>query len=660
MALRSGLYLSVSASLFPLAALAADPVPVTALDAVTTTATRTQQSVADAAAAVTVIGREEIEREQPQTVGDLLEDIPGVTISGGTRSSAQSANIRGMSDDRIVTTIDGARKTFNAGHKGRFFLDPYLLKEVDVQRGPNSVLYGSGALGGVINMRTKDAADFLRPGETWGGVGTVGFQSANAQRMASMTAFARPVDAVDLLASVTRRHDGNTRDGNGDKVPFSGDDIGSGMVKGSVKLGDGHSLGLMGMQFRDTLEAPSNADGETVTASNPLVKRKTAEDTIALNWALAPSDMKWLDAHATLHQTNLSIEEDRKGVYRRDQTKLQTQGIDLSNTSRFSTAGVGHALTYGIDYLVDQQKATRNGAARDSYPRANQDTFGAFAQNEVTLLPVFSVIVGGRYDRIGNEREGRPDVTSEHFSPQATVKITPAPWLQLWGTYAEAFRAPSLTELYVGGQHYPGNIFVANPDLKPETAHNKEVGVNLKFDDVFQSNDKLRAKVSAYANSVDNFIDQVVGPTTTRNLNVGKADIKGVEAEASYDMTTVFASLGAAHIEGEDSETGAALSSIPADKLTLMLGGRWVDADLDFGWRGTMVGSQKDVPTGGMPTGGYALHDLFAGWTPSDGPAEGTRIQFAVDNLFDKSYRPHLASTRDPGRNLKLTVSRQF
>ncbi|WP_155801619.1 hypothetical protein [Magnetospirillum molischianum] len=57
------------------------------------------------------------------------------------------------------------------------------------------------------------------------------------------------------------------------------------------------------------------------------MKRKTAEDTIALNWALAPTDMKWMDVHATLHQTNLSIEEDRKSAYRRDQTKLQTQGL---------------------------------------------------------------------------------------------------------------------------------------------------------------------------------------------------------------------------------------------------------------------------------------------------------------------------------------------
>jgi hemoglobin/transferrin/lactoferrin receptor protein len=561
----------------------------------------------------------------------------------------------------VVTRLDGARKSFNAGHKGRFFLDPSLLKEVEVQRGPNSALYGSGALGGVIDMKTKDAADFLRPGERVGAEGRLGFQSANAQRLAMMTAYARPTDAVDLMASLTRRHDGNSLDGQDQKVPYSGDDIASGLVKGKVTLSEGHTLSVMAMRYSDTQDVPSNADGSTVTSSNPLVKRQTDEDTVAVTWTLAPAGWDWLDLRATAHHTDLQIDERRRtGTARLDETDLETNGIELANTSRFSTFGVRHGLTYGVDYRNDDQTGLRNGGARDSFPKAEQTTMGGFVQNEVTILPELAAIVGARYDRIDDERAGREDRSSDHVSPQATLKVTPMPWIQGWVSYAEAYRAPSLTELYVGGQHYPGNNFIANPNLRPETAHNSEIGANLKFDNVLRPHDQIRAKVTGYVNQVDDFIDQVIGTTSTRYVNVGNAEISGVEAEARYDMTVAFTSLGASRTRGKDTQTGAPLSSIPPDKVTLLLGGRWTDADLEFGWRGSVFGSNRRVPEGGTPTSGYVLHDLFATWAPSDGLAEGTRIQLGVDNLFDKSYRPHLASTRDPGRNVKLTLSRQF
>src|SRR3546814_1100075 len=108
---------------------------------------------------------------------DLLRDMPGVELDGGPRITAVQPSIRGMGGERVLIRIDGARQNFESGHRGRVFLDPEVLERVDVLRGPASTLYGSGAIGGVIDFTTRDASHFLEPGETFGARVGTGYQS---------------------------------------------------------------------------------------------------------------------------------------------------------------------------------------------------------------------------------------------------------------------------------------------------------------------------------------------------------------------------------------------------------------------------------------------------------------------------------------------------
>ena len=91
--------------------------------------------------------------------------------------------------------FDGARQNFGSAHDGRFFIDPSLLKSVEVLRGPASSLYGSGGTGGIIEFRTMGAADFLAPGETVGATISGGYQTVNRERLGTLTA--KPVDGLD-------------------------------------------------------------------------------------------------------------------------------------------------------------------------------------------------------------------------------------------------------------------------------------------------------------------------------------------------------------------------------------------------------------------------------------------------------------------------------
>ncbi|MEP4562468.1 MAG: TonB-dependent receptor plug domain-containing protein, partial [Nitratireductor sp.] len=114
----------------------------------------------DTPQSVSVVEQEDIDQEQAATVGDVLKRIPGVNTSGSDRAFGQTFNIRGIGapesageEGRIIVTVDGATKFYEQYRMGGFFSDPELYKKVEVLRGPaSSTLYGSGALGGVINF----------------------------------------------------------------------------------------------------------------------------------------------------------------------------------------------------------------------------------------------------------------------------------------------------------------------------------------------------------------------------------------------------------------------------------------------------------------------------------------------------------------------------
>src|SRR5690606_26371185 len=130
----------------------------------------------------------------------------------------------------------------------------------------------------------------------------------------------------------------------------------------------------------------------------------------------------------------------------------------------------------------------------------------------ITYGSWLEVIGGLRYD--GYELSGGgTEASGNHLSPKITVGISPFETtslhgLQLYSTYAEGYRAPSVTETLIGGIHpFPAFTFLPNPDLRPETAHTVEIGLNVKRDAIFTNTDRLRLKAAWFRNDVDDFID---------------------------------------------------------------------------------------------------------------------------------------------------------
>lgn len=646
---------------------------VTPLDAVTTSATRTSAVAGDAATSVSIVDREEIERRQGQSIDDLVKDLPGVDANGVPRNTVKQITIRGLSDERVVIRLDGVRDNFSSGHRGRIFLDPDLLKQVDIVRGPGSLLFGSGAMGGALNMRTIDAEDILKKGATLGGRAKVGYQTNNSERMASLTGAAR-ASGADVVANVTRCSNGNFHDGPGTDIPYSGDEIWSGLFKLGYDIAPGNRIGFSTIQFRDDHTIPLDANLGNSTATSSIVDRDTAQRSYAINWAYASPTNRHLDLKTNIYRNEVDIYEKGVGgsattINRRDATKLRTNGYDLQNTSRFALGGSdAHALTYGVDGYADGQDSSRNGAPRTDYPVAEQRVYGIFVQDELDFGKWVTLTPGLRYDRARKSATGSATTSDvEHFSPKATLAVHVTPWASPYLSYAEAFRVPSLTELYVSGQHFPGNNWVPNPNLRPETAENKEGGVNLRFSDVLRPGDRLRARAAYFVNDVADYIQEVVTATTSTVTNVSSARIKGGELEMRYDARTWFGAVGASALRGDNLATGQPLSDTPADKVSFTLGYRFLDSGVTLGGRSVANAAQDRMPTGSQTTGGYAVWDVFASWQPTDELLRDFRFDLAVDNLFDKAYRRSNWNTSAPsarfyetGRNAKLAVSWRF
>ncbi len=649
-----------------------------ALPAITVTATRTKRNVNDITESVSVMDSEQLHTRQAADLGDILRYLPNVDLGGGPRNLGMSPTIRGLGDERILFLLDGARQDFRRAHNARIFVDPSLLKQVDVLRGPASTTWGSGALGGVIAFTTVDATDLLRPGERMGIKIRGGFQSANEQYIPGASFYGLLGEQFDYLLDFSYRNAAdNIRLGDGSKLQHSSFESFSSLAKFNWTPGH-HRVMFSAQTFDQAGKVPSNA--QTVSTANTLVDRDTAQRNFTLRYRYENQDNTWLDPEILVYHNTTESLENRLLDRRRDKTEFSTTGINVRNSTRFDVVQhVAQLLTYGVDYFHNEAKGRRNGTARPEFPKGNSDVVGIYLQDEIALWQRLFLTPGVRWDYFRSQADGLSTSSNDNdrvnFKVGGRFKLTE--WFSLIGSYGEAFRAPTLGELFTTGTHFtcgPGcaNLFVPNPALKPETAFNKEAGARIQTTGLLFDHDRLSIKGAYFNNKVKDFVDLLVnfspfpvlgnpgiGGVTTSG-NVRNAILEGFEIETDYAAKYGYAGFSYSQTRGSNRTDGGALSNVQPDRWIMLAGLNWPQQNLSFGWRTNIVDSQNRVPTDGTPTPGYTVHDLTVTWSPQHDGFKGIRIDFGIDNLTDKDYRRHLSALKDPGRNYKLAVSWQF
>ncbi|SDH22094.1 TonB-dependent receptor domain-containing protein [Roseospirillum parvum] len=631
---------------------------------------------------VSVLGREEIDDLNPSSPDDVLKMIPGVAFEGGPRRTGEVPSIRGFDGADVVILIDGARQNFGSGHDGRFYLDPSLLRSAEVLRGSASALYGSGGTGGVIEFRSVEADDYLAPDEHFGTTLSVGYQSVAEEWAFTSTAYARPSDEVDLLASLTRRTSGPIDLGDGTTLEDADDEILSALVKGGLKIGN-HEMKLAYSRFRNEAKEPNNGQ---LTGGTDIVDKTLANDNVTLAWAYDP-DSQWIDLDATFYYNQQGADEVRLDaggagptgeLLRRD---LQTAGLRIDNRSRFSLGEDALAtLTYGIEGWEDRQDGAAGSTERGGVPDAEALFAGIYAQLELTLteplgLPGDLMLLPGvRYDSYHTESSLADEVDETHLSPRLGASYLPTEWLMVFTSYGEAFRAPTLDEVYAAGTHFtiPGfgtNSFVPNPDLKPQTTTTLEYGLGVEFEDVALDQDRLAMKASQFRIKGEDFIDQTVNQPappacfppacngTTEQFNVPNAALWGTEVEASYEFDRVRLALGYSSINGKNTDTGERLGVLQPDRTSLELSVKLPEIDSRIGWRGIVASNFKNVNDPTDRREAYDVHDVYLVYTPTDWGLDGLRVDLGVDNAFDENYARTAVGAAETGRNYKTRLS---
>lgn len=672
----------------PAAAHDAAPGQSVVLDEITVVPLRTPETATEALAGVSVVGRETIEMRQPSNAAEVFFGVPGVSVQQDGSRTSSSVNIRGLEDfGRVAVIVDGARNNFQRSKHGTqsvFWIEPEMLKSVTVVRGPVANTYGSGAIGGVVVFETLSADDFLDPGRAFGSEFKTRYETNGDGFLGSAAAAGRIGEHIGVIGNILYRTRDDYHAGNGDRVDGSGYDVVAGYGKATVRPAPFHEAEI-GWIANDTewLESFSGVERDSEVRNDIVSGKWTYND---------PSD-PWIDLHIGGYLNSTEQRQVRKtpspfepaGSVR--SFDLVTTGFDVFNTSRFATGALSHTVTYGGDFFHDDVKVRDPAGFAGAFtPSGKREAYGAYIQDQVAFSDWLEIIGALRYD--GFELEGGGfDSSGDRVSPRITVGVKPfeqtiAQGLQFYGTYAEGYRAPSVSETLISGTHPAPAPFplLPNPNLKPETAHTVELGINYARDGLVTPTDALRVKAAVFRNTVDDYIDQVtITPPDPCALgspmffcvqyqNIAEAEIQGFEFESVYDTGWMFAGLSAHVIEGENVETGDRLASIPAYQVTGRLGFRFLDQRLTVGGEVQEVIAPDKLPPGFPPPGlsaslydDYTLVNLFAAYEVND----NLRLDARINNLFDEAHGNLLnavygASAYEEGFNAKLAATLRF
>jgi hemoglobin/transferrin/lactoferrin receptor protein len=582
------------------------------LEQVTISATRQEQDVSSVPSTVTVHTREELDRNNVNSIKDLVRYEPGVSVGGtGTRAGLSGYNIRGIDGDRVLTQVDGVQVPdgfFNGPYAqtNRNYVDPEIVKRVEILRGPASVLYGSSAIGGAVSYYTLDPDDIIKPGQDVGARLKTGYSSADESWLTSGTVAGRTAE-FDGLLHLSQRNGHETQShgetgGTGlDRTEANPEDVRTTNVL--VKLGwdyaDDARFGLTYEHYKDDRDTNQlSAVGGPFNAGRGFgfYKSRTGNDTITRERfgldhrfavdSLLADNIKWT-LNYQIAKTDQRTEEiyapSRTVLRHRDTTYKDRQWVfDAQADKAFAIADTDHAITYGTTIKQDKVTGLRTGSgtcltvagacrvmnaasAADTltpasdFPDPTINTYSLFAQDQIAWNN-WTFVPGLRYDytqlkphltkeflatadQSGNGEVNDDEKTWHRLSPKFGTTYRFDDNYTWYGQYAEGFRTPTAKALYGRFENLAGGYQVApNPDLEPEKSKSYETGLRGQFE-------AGTFDVAVFYNKYRDFIDEnAITPgyteTTFQSNNIKHATIKGMELKGRLNLDAFGAPSG--------------------------------------------------------------------------------------------------------------------
>lgn len=590
--------------------LAASGTAIAAADetVIVITATGNATPLSETAPSTTIISRSEIARRQYQTVAEALGHIPGMHVaSNGGIGQPASLFIRGSNSNHVLVMVDGVKINDATTPNGAFDFANLMtdaIERIEVVRGPQSTLYGSDAIGGVVNIITGKGST---GSPVSGAIALAGGSRNTFKEAATLTGGARQASYQLSVAN----------------IGTDGETVSTPDYQQSPIDNDGYRNTTLtaGGEFRPLEELQLEFNGQFIDANTEFdasADESPIPETDLQSWFLqAAAESRLLEGEwrsrlqfsrsSTVRETLFdffgspaSSDFDSK----RNEAEWRNDLYSLEN----------HTFTAGFKWEQEHALTTSDFSASDH--QATTRSF--YLQDQFSFSGALFGSIGIRHDNHSG------------FGGETTWRIAPVYLLQesntrLRASYGTAFRAPSLFQLY--------DAFSGNPDLEAETSKGAELGFDQQLLD-----SRLSLGATLFYNAMDNIVD--FNNTTFRYYNVSDVTSMGVESFVSYRFNAAAsARLDHTWLETEDGD-GEALLRRPKNAFNLALN---YDPSARLSFSGVLhyVGERADNIRGAYPVartrlGGYTTIDLAARYHLN----QRWSLEGKIVNLTDKQYQP--------------------
>ncbi|MDL1964586.1 MAG: TonB-dependent receptor [Deltaproteobacteria bacterium] len=618
------------------------------LEKTVVTSTLTPKVIKEAPGALEVITAEEIRVKGAETVVQILEDAVGIDLDH-VAGRGYIPQIRGLSNKRTLILIDGMR--FSTGFRDTTVdlteFPTEIIERIEIVRGPNSALYGSEAIGGVINIITKNAPKKLSESVT------VRY-GRNTYGEAENYIFKGSVgDTFENLGIIVSGHVNRSgefdRDPDDNETDFDDEEKYSGLFKLNYSFADNHrfSAGVFysdasrkGIRPKYGLKWDRNADSDrtsTFLQYNGVIKETTV--MVRGYYSDFESDRSYIDIGYPYDDPKLQNKAKQQPDREDFNIKNELYQVESRASRIFAQS---HLITLGLEYREEERSGKENRGEKELNESTNNRAI--FLQDDFPIFDWLQVTAGIRLD-------DHSDFGSE-VSPRLSLNYYLLDNLRLKASYGEGFRAPSLYELYVYTENTKGDV-IPNPDLAPETSQSYEAGLEGEYG-------PFGGKIMAFRNNIDdmiyktptgNYRMQKQGKEDKKVLeyercNIDEAYTQGIELEVSIAFPHHFSLAGnTVFIDSNNEDTDEDLLEVPDMKSYLRLSYDNPDIGLQANIRMNYTGKQVIAPK--FKDGTQTDADSYIMWNlyTEKEIKKNFKIFAGIDNIFNKK----ISHTPDKG-----------
>jgi len=659
---------------------------------------KTPRKIQDVVGAVSVINDEMIDNQLVHDLSDLVKYEMGINvINSGNRFGDSSIAIRGVSGNRVVTEIDGVpvAEQFNVGsysNSGRNAIDPSLIKQVEILRGPASSIYGSDAIGGVVSFITKKPSDLLSQTDRDIYLGAkVGYHSIDDSRSLSLnTALANGKSSVLLSGSLRKGHEFDRNISTELTEDKQNNETQSLLAKYFYEISDNQEISFSYDYFNRKSESEINAVlglGRFSSTTKLQGDDETQRENFVVSYEFV-SDLDWLEGGFVRYYDQKTVTEQltdeartsrgKDYIYDRNFTyKQKIQGLRVNLYTNLSSNHISQHIGYGIEYSDSKTTEWRDGLQTNvatgestnnilseifpvrDFPISTVKEIGIYLNDEITFdHSSITLIPAIRHDKYeltpktdalyleDNPTTTIVNINEESFSPKLSVVYQINDDSKMYLQYVKGFRAPPFEDANIGLDIAMLKMrAIPNPDLKSETTDGYEIGYNYSINN-------HQVAIVAFYNDYENFIqtkvnlgfDPEIGRTIFQSQNIDNTEIYGAEVSYKGRFEHVFspndALLTYANLfwsKGENKDTEQALNEIEPNHA--LLGVQWFNANenLSLALNANLVDAKSDLDDPEnilVTTSGYVTFDLITNYHIN----KQLVVAAAINNLTDRQY----------------------